>query len=110
MTNTCSSKQALPDSREQMAPATPLPWKISGTSWLCNAGGGVICYLGNALAKDAVYVNTACNAYPALLQRIKELEEGLTEAVAVIAHANTHGMTPTVCSFIDRARSLLPES
>lgn len=54
-------------------PATPLPWKTSGTGYLC--GGGARQHViidAEVLPADLTYINHAANAYPKLVEALRD--------------------------------------
>ena len=79
-------------------PATPLPWEANRRddstrqNWICTDIGQAMNYGGLVVTRtlspgargweDAAYIVAACNAYPALVERIKELEGALSQLVA----------------------------
>lgn len=83
-------------------PATPLPWKLSGSHRIDIPGalkGAAIAFTDRrkiGATENAAYIVAACNAYPALV-----------EALRAIDQAKYYGQAMDEC--IERGRALLHE-
>jgi hypothetical protein len=102
---------------DQPTPASPLPWPMThdkayvtpegeGMPEYCALGVDLVTF-GDASAcdrkelradphtiKDIYYAHHACNAHPALVARVAELEAALGDVIAACEHANfANGVT-----------------
>jgi hypothetical protein len=77
----------------RMKPATPLPWKVSGTGYVCGPVEGathviIDCSL---LPGDSAYITHACNAYPKLVTALIFCATG-KEGDVIVARKAARGL------------------